>query len=46
MATMKKPAFLFDGRAVLDQEFLTKLGFHVEIIGRKNQRNGLGGNLD
>lgn len=32
--TMHKPAFIFDGRLILDQKKLEKIGFHVETIGR------------
>ena len=32
---MEKPAFIFDGRKILDHEKLIKIGFHVETIGRK-----------
>jgi len=31
---MKKPAFLFDGRNILDHEGLRKIGFEVRAIGR------------
>ncbi|KAI5795537.1 UDP-glucose/GDP-mannose dehydrogenase family, NAD binding domain-containing protein [Geopyxis carbonaria] len=31
---MKKPAFIFDGRLILDQKSLEAIGFHVETIGR------------
>ncbi|XP_023328671.1 UDP-glucose 6-dehydrogenase isoform X2 [Eurytemora carolleeae] len=38
--SMRKPAFLFDGRKMLDHEQLGKIGFHVETIGRRlNRRN-------
>ena len=33
---MQKPAFVFDGRRVVDVEKLEKLGFHVESIGKGN----------
>ncbi|KAF4576279.1 UDP-glucose 6-dehydrogenase 1 [Pleurotus pulmonarius] len=33
-ATMDKPAFVFDGRLLLDAEKLRKIGFHVTTIGR------------
>jgi len=37
---MAKPAFLFDGRKMLDHQKLIKMGFHVETIGtRLSQRN-------
>jgi UDPglucose 6-dehydrogenase len=32
--SMRKPAFIFDGRLILDQNVLKKIGFHVETIGR------------
>lgn len=32
--TMNKPAFIFDGRLILDQKQLEQIGFHVETIGR------------
>ena len=32
---MEKPAFIFDGRKILDHERLIKIGFHVETIGKK-----------
>jgi UDPglucose 6-dehydrogenase len=31
---MKKPAFIFDGRLILDTENLKKIGFVVEAIGK------------
>ncbi|KAA8895091.1 UDP-glucose/GDP-mannose dehydrogenase family, NAD binding domain-containing protein [Sphaerosporella brunnea] len=31
---MNKPAFIFDGRLILDQKELESIGFHVEMIGR------------
>jgi len=34
-AGMKKPAFVFDGRKILDHEALMDLGFRVETIGKK-----------
>ena len=34
-AAMNKPAFLFDGRNLLDHEALFKIGFHVFPIGKK-----------
>ncbi|KAI8999463.1 UDP-glucose/GDP-mannose dehydrogenase family, NAD binding domain-containing protein [Gaertneriomyces semiglobifer] len=33
---MKKPAFVFDGRLILDPERLKKIGFRVEMIGRQS----------
>jgi UDPglucose 6-dehydrogenase len=32
---MKKPAFIFDGRNILDHEGLRKIGFEVTAIGKK-----------
>jgi UDPglucose 6-dehydrogenase len=32
--TMKKPAFLFDGRNILDLDALKKLGFHAYGLGK------------
>ena len=32
---MNKPAFLFDGRLILDTDYLKKIGFTVEAIGKK-----------
>lgn len=31
---MQKPAFIFDGRLILDHERLTAIGFHVEAVGK------------
>ena len=36
-ASMKKPAFLFDGRNILDHALLRKIGFHVYAIGKPLQ---------
>lgn len=33
-ASMHKPAFVFDGRLILDQKKLEKIGFKVKTIGR------------
>lgn len=41
LKVMKKPAFIFDGRKVLDHSALIKLGFHAETIGKRFQRNAL-----
>eukprot|EP00339_Tiarina_fusa_P009384 CAMPEP_0117006424 /NCGR_PEP_ID=MMETSP0472-20121206/6657_1 /TAXON_ID=693140 ORGANISM="Tiarina fusus, Strain LIS" /NCGR_SAMPLE_ID=MMETSP0472 /ASSEMBLY_ACC=CAM_ASM_000603 /LENGTH=468 /DNA_ID=CAMNT_0004707885 /DNA_START=22 /DNA_END=1428 /DNA_ORIENTATION=- len=35
---MQKPAFIFDGRNILDHKKLEKIGFHVHAIGKRNQR--------
>lgn len=32
--SMKKPAFIFDGRLILDHAKLVKIGFQVEVIGK------------
>ena len=34
---MKKPAFIFDGRNILDHSKLTSIGFHVHGIGKQNR---------
>lgn len=31
---MNKPAFIFDGRLILDSKALTEIGFRVETIGK------------
>jgi UDPglucose 6-dehydrogenase len=33
-ASMNKPAFIFDGRLILDAKKLRKIGFTVEVIGK------------
>jgi UDPglucose 6-dehydrogenase len=33
-SAMEKPAFIFDGRKILDHDALVKIGFHVETIGK------------
>ena len=33
--SMLKPAFIFDGRKVLDHSALSRIGFHVETIGKR-----------
>lgn len=33
--SMEKPAFIFDGRKILDHESLMKMGFHVTTIGKR-----------
>lgn len=35
--SMQKPAFVFDGRLILDQRKLEKIGFQVRCIGRGQQ---------
>nr|SVE74096.1 EOG090X03RJ [Daphnia barbata] len=34
--SMLKPAFLFDGRKILDHSALVKIGFHVDTIGKRH----------
>ena len=36
-ASMKKPAFLFDGRGVLDANMLRRIGFRVHTVGKGPQ---------
>ena len=38
---MMKPAYIFDGRKILDHEKLQQIGFHVQTIGKKMNRHGL-----
>lgn len=40
-ASMKKPAFIFDGRKFLDHDSLIKIGFQTETIGKRYARNAL-----
>lgn len=35
---MMKPAYVFDGRKILDHESLIKIGFHVQTIGKRLER--------
>jgi UDPglucose 6-dehydrogenase len=39
--TMLKPAFLFDGRKIVDHERVLEIGFHVETIGKRVTRSPL-----
>ncbi|ROT67491.1 UDP-glucose 6-dehydrogenase [Penaeus vannamei] len=39
--SMKRPAFIFDGRKMLDHSALIKLGFHTETVGKRFARNAL-----
>ena len=41
LSTMRKPAFVFDGRKILDHNELIKIGFHTETIGKRFSRNSL-----
>jgi UDPglucose 6-dehydrogenase len=34
---MLKPAFIFDGRIILDHKELISIGFQVDVIGKKLQ---------
>jgi len=36
---MEKPAFIFDGRKLLDHKMLLQIGFHVETVGVKLHEN-------
>lgn len=38
---MMKPAYIFDGRKILNHEELQEVGFHVITIGKKLNRPGL-----
>ncbi|XP_076039765.1 UDP-glucose 6-dehydrogenase sgl isoform X2 [Oratosquilla oratoria] len=38
---MKRPAFVFDGRRILNHSALIDLGYHVETIGKRFTRNAL-----
>lgn len=40
-SSMKKPAFAFDGRRLLNHDDLQDLGFHVETVGKKTILNGI-----
>lgn len=33
-----KPAYIFDGRKILNHEALQKIGFHVQTIGKRLAR--------
>lgn len=37
---MMKPAYIFDGRKILDHETLQRIGFQVQTIGKRLARNG------
>jgi UDPglucose 6-dehydrogenase len=39
---MKKPAFVFDGRLILNHQQLVDIGFHVEAIGKRLGSNSEG----
>lgn len=34
-----KPAYIFDGRKILDHDKLQKIGFHVQTIGKRLHRS-------
>lgn len=36
---MRKPAYIFDGRLILDADLLTSIGFHVEQLGKPHNFN-------
>ena len=44
--SMMKPAYIFDGRKILDHEALQNMGFHVITIGKKLNRTGLMRNFE
>lgn len=35
---MSKPAYIFDGRLIVEEDYLKELGFNVEIIGKGKAR--------
>lgn len=37
-ASMDKPAYVFDGRRILDVSLLTSIGFHCESVGRRTSK--------
>ena len=39
-SSMEKPAFVFDGRRILDHAAMMRIGFHVETIGKKLNNGG------
>lgn len=39
---MMKPAYIFDGRKLLNHEALQQIGFHVQTIGKKLNRGSVG----
>ncbi|XP_055909547.1 UDP-glucose 6-dehydrogenase [Eupeodes corollae] len=39
--SMMKPAYIFDGRKILDHEKLLQIGFHVQTIGKRYNRSSL-----
>lgn len=39
--SMMKPAYIFDGRKILNHEELQNIGFHVITIGKRLNRIGL-----
>lgn len=38
---MMKPAYIFDGRKILDHAALIKIGFQVQTIGKRLSRPGI-----
>lgn len=38
--SMMKPSYIFDGRKILDHQKLENIGFHVQTIGKRLQKNG------
>ncbi|CAH1238703.1 UGDH [Branchiostoma lanceolatum] len=45
-SSMLKPAFVFDGRMILDHAALQEMGFQVEVIGKKIKKPFSNGNLN
>jgi len=43
--SMVKPAFIFDGRGIVDSSRLCEMGFHVESIGKPGRRPGVNGEI-
>ena len=40
-SSMLKPAFVFDGRIILNHQELIDIGFHVETIGKRLARSNV-----
>jgi UDPglucose 6-dehydrogenase len=40
--SMAKPAFIFDGRVMLDHEHLIDIGFRVHSVGRRGEKLRVG----
>lgn len=35
---MKKPAYIFDGRKILDHDYLSRIGYEVYTIGKRIEK--------